>query len=235
MKGLAESLDSLALCKIWFHESFGTARQPSQVYGINMKFQQNNKHLTLRQPQKDSLSYIWGFTQGILFISLLYQPGELFFALPQGNAKQCDDFHRKLYQTQLQWLKEELPKSKATWQLGPIFGCGTPRVPPKITKLMDESRWIERTYLKIIEGLSGIEFFGWKMMENLDFYCRFLIWIFHWSCTNPGKRCIEKSHAFFSAGNAVLRHFFMPQEVTFKGCQNIPVSKRLSTPSGINL
>eukprot|EP00434_Breviolum_minutum_P020141 symbB.v1.2.017761.t1/scaffold1355.1/size123688/3 len=32
------------------------------------------------------------------------------------NAKQCEDFHRKLYQTQLQWLKEELPKSTATWK-----------------------------------------------------------------------------------------------------------------------
>ena len=31
----------------------------------------------------------------------------------------------------------------------------------------------------------------------------------------------------------MLRHFFMPKEVTFTGGQNIPVSKRLSTPSGI--
>ena len=105
-----------------------------------------------------------------------------------------------------------------------------PRVPPKITKLMDESRWIERTYLKIIEGfnprwicLGG--FFG-LLLQIFDLN---LPLVLH----QPGERCIEKSNAFFSAGNAVVRLFFMPQEVTFTVGQNIPVSKRLSTPSGI--
>ncbi|CAL1167158.1 unnamed protein product [Cladocopium goreaui] len=32
------------------------------------------------------------------------------------NAAQCETFHQKTYAAQLQWLREELPKSNATWK-----------------------------------------------------------------------------------------------------------------------